>query len=309
MIYFIISSLALSHFIITNLGLILFYIIKLFSWIQLRLITSLPKTSQFKLKMLKSQCDASFDCLIGNSVIRCTLDDALEKINGSDLTVLNLDGNLICFYPPVDAYYPSHEVSNVQFISVRINIGSVEYNLKLETPEYSFYVIGNELNVDWVRYYFIKFLHIMLTPEVEYEISIVDDNVQFITLTQYESLVFEKDDYELFSYIENKYAVDDVLQQGQQDTGDELEADDADELVLSDDEMEDEIEDELEGEEIEIEMEDEMEDEIEVGRMIEIEQEVLKEQRQQEQDDELDRIIAEYDLSNIVIFQQEADAE
>ena len=307
MIYFIISSLALSHFIITNLGLILFYIIKLFSWIQLQLITSLPKTSQFKLKMLKSQCDASFDCLIGNSVIRCTLDDALEKINGSDLTVLNLDGNLICFYPPVEAYYPSHEVSNVQFISVRINIGSVEYNLKLETPEYSFYVIGNELNVDWVRYYFIKFLHITLTPEVEYEISIVDDNVQFITLNQYESLVFEKDDYELFSYIENKDA-DDGLQQGQQqdqDTGDELEADDADELVLSEDEMEDEIEDELEGEEIEIE----------VGRMIEIEQEVLKEQRQQEQDDELDRIIAEYDLSNIVIFQQEqeqgqeADAE
>ena len=299
MIYFIISSLALSHFIITNLGLILFYIIKLFSWIQLRLITSLPKTSQFKLKMLKSQCDASFDCLIGNSVIRCTLDDALEKINGSDLTVLNLDGNLICFYPPVDAYYPSHEVSNVQFISVRINIGSVEYNLKLETPEYSFYVIGNELNVDWVRYYFIKFLHITLTPEVEYEISIVDDNVQFITLNQYESLVFEKDDYELFSYIENKDAVDDGLQQGQQDTGDEL--------VLSEDEMEDEIEDEiedeLEGEEIEIE----------VGRMIEIEQEVLKEQkqeqRQQEQDDELDRIIAEYDLSNIVIFQQEQEQE
>ena len=303
MIYFIISSLALSHFIITNLGLILFYIIKLFSWIQLQLITSLPKTSQFKLKMLKSQCDASFDCLIGNSVIRCTLDDALEKINGSDLTVLNLDGNLICFYPPVEAYYPSHEVSNVQFISVRINIGSVEYNLKLETPEYSFYVIGNELNVDWVRYYFIKFLHITLTPEVEYEISIVDDNVQFITLNQYESLVFEKNDYELFTYIENKYAVDDGLQQGQQQ---------GDELVLSDDEMEDEmeedeIEDELEGEEIEIE--------IEVGRMIEIEQEVLKEQEQEQrhQDDELDRIIAEYDLSNIVIFQQEqgqeADAE
>ena len=303
MIYFIISSLALSHFIITNLGLILFYIIKLFSWIQLRLITSLPKTSQFKLKMLKSQCDASFDCLIGNSVIRCTLDDALEKINGSDLTVLNLDGNLICFYPPVDAYYPSHEVSNVQFISVRINIGSVEYNLKLETPEYSFYVIGNELNVDWVRYYFIKFLHITLTSEVEYEISIVDDNVQFITLNQYESLVFEKDDYELFSYIENKDAVDDGLQQGQQDTGDEL--------VLSEDEMEDEIEDE-----IEVEIEDELEGEeieIEVGRMIEIEQEVLKEQkqeqRQQEQDDELDRIIAECDLSNIVIFQQEQEQE
>jgi hypothetical protein len=307
MIYFIISSLALSHFIITNLGLILFYIIKLFSWIQLRLIISLPKTSQFKLKMLKSQCDASFDCLIGNSVISCTLDDALEKINGSDLTVLNLDGNLICFYPPVEAYYPSHEVSNVQFISVRINIGSVEYNLKLETPEYSFYVIGNELNVDWVRYYFIKFLHITLTPEVEYEMSIVDDNVQFITLTQYESLVFEKDDYELFSYIENKDA-DDGLRQGQQqnqDTGDEL--------VLSDDEIEDELEGELEGEEIEVE--------VEVGRMIEIEQEVLKEQRQQEQkqqeqrqqvqdqDDELDRIIAEYDLSNIVIFRQETDAE
>jgi hypothetical protein len=253
--------------------------------------------------MLKSQCDASFDCLIGNSVISCTLDDALEKINGSDLTVLNLDGNLICFYPPVEAYYPSHEVSNVQFISVRINIGSVEYNLKLETPEYSFYVIGNELNVDWVRYYFIKFLHIILTPEVEYEISIVDDNVQFITLTQYESLVFEKDDYELFSYIENKDA-DDGLRQGQQRQGQQQDQDTGDELVLSDDEIEDEMEDEadeLEGEEIEIE--------VEVGRMIEIEQEVLKEQRQQEQDDELDRIIAEYDLSNIVIFHQEQDQE
>ena len=199
--YFIgtISTVVLVNFILSNLGPILFYIIQLFSRIQLFINLTPNPTKQ--LTNENNEPDR-FDCFVGNQLVQCDpSENAIEKINGSEITVLISGKHMVCFYPPLVEYDSTYEVSNVRFISVKIEIGSVEYDIKMCGPMYSFYVVGNDLNVDWVRYYFLKFKDILLPANVEYQLSVIDDDVNFIVLNQFECIGLDRDEYNVYTYV------------------------------------------------------------------------------------------------------------
>lgn len=197
--YFIgmISTFVLVNFILSNLGPILFYIIQLFSRVQI--FIKLPTNQQQQLT--NDNKPDSFDCFVGNQLVQCNCENAIEKINGSELTVLISGKHMVCFYPQLVDYVSTYEVSNVRFISVRIEIGSIEYDIKMCGPTHSFYVVGNDLNVDWVRYYFLKFKDILLPANVEYQISVIDDDVNFIVLNQFECIGLDRDEYNVYTYV------------------------------------------------------------------------------------------------------------
>jgi hypothetical protein len=199
--YFIgtISTFVLVNFILSNLGPILFYIIQLFSRIQL-FINLTPNPTKH-LTNEKNELD-KFDCFVGNQLVQCDpSENAIEKINGSEITVLISGKHMVCFYPPIEEYNSTNEASNVRFISVKIEIGSVEYDIKMCGPTYSFYVVGNDLNVDWVRYYFLKFKDILLPANVEYQLTVIDDDVNFIVLNQFECIGLDRDEYNVYTYV------------------------------------------------------------------------------------------------------------
>ena len=262
--YFIgmISTFVLVNFILSNLGPILFYIIQLFSRVQI--FIKLP-TNQQQQQLTNDNKPDTFDCFVGNQLVQCNCENAIEKINGSEITVLNSGKHMVCFYPPLVDYVSTYEVSNVRFISVRIEIGSIEYDIKMCGPTHSFYVVGNDLNVDWVRYYFLKFKDIVLPANVEYQLSVVDDDVNFIVLNQFECIGLDRDEYNVYTYIDEEV----------KETDDEVVSivvDELDELVCM------------------LETEEQMILELNEQRNIEY---VLK--CVLEEDEEIDRIIAEYD--------------
>jgi hypothetical protein len=202
MTYFIgiVGAFVLANFILSNLTTISFHIIHLFSRIQLALSNH---TTQHKNKFIKKDADIAdmLDCLVGNQLIKCnTSENVIEKINGSQITVLISGKNMVCFYPPIIKYYANYEESDVRFISVKIEINSVEFDIKMAGPAHSFYVVGNDLNLDWVRYYFLKFNNIELSKEVEYILTIIDDDVNFIEINQNECLSLEKNEYNVYTY-------------------------------------------------------------------------------------------------------------
>ena len=264
--YFIgmISTLVLANFILSNLGPILFYIIQLFSRMQL-FINLNPNPTNQQEQLTNDNKPDTFDCFVGNQLIQCNCENAIEKINGSEITVLISGKHMVCFYPPLVEYYSTYEVSNVRFISVKIEIGTIEYDIKMCGPSYSFYVIGNDLNVDWVRYYFLKFKHIALPADVEYQLTVIDDDVNFIVLNQFECIGLDRDEYNVYTYIveEVKETDDEVVS---------IVVDELDELVCM------------------IETEEQMILEMNEERNIEY---VLK--CVLEEDEEIDRIIAEYE--------------
>jgi hypothetical protein len=194
MFHFIITSLLLTHFVFYNYGNICLWLLQTYSRIQMRMQPP---------KKVCNKIEDGLECLVEERIIKYTVDSALDKINDSDVSVLVSNKNMIIFYPPIESYVPDYEQSNVRFVALTICINddlSVEHTIQLETSDYSFYVVGNELNVDFVRYYFLRFKNIFLPADVDYNMTIVDENIEFYSLDQNECIALEKDDYQIFTY-------------------------------------------------------------------------------------------------------------
>ena len=271
MLYYIVSSLFMIHFIIQNMGPIFYNLVRLISKVQLMICPPPPHKTPGN----------SLDLLMNDMICEYHVDNAFNWINLSEFAVLKSGKHRICFYPPIESYIPEYEPSQVQFISVKIEIDSTEYTLRLQTPEYSFYVVHNEINVDFVRYYFIKYYHKMVLPvDVKYVITIIDDNVQFITLDETQILVFEP----------NSYLIYNPEEQDQ-----EQEEDDEDDISI--DRMI-EIGEEIDAENVE-------------GIPLLIEESDLEMEHiisEHEKDLEMDKFIADYDMAEVVIFDNKDDS-
>lgn len=291
---YIITTVVIAQLMFVNMGFIVYSAINWYSYLQMKLKAS-------KKKILDTNyVEDTIDYLIGDFLITENATcNALNEINKVDFAVLVSNGsNMVCFYPTIEEYIPEYELSDIQFISVKVSIDSVEHEIRLKTPEYTFYIVGNELNADWVRYYFIKYLDIGLSRDVQYEMIIIDDNVEFVVINENQSLVINKDSYDVFNYVDD----DQDQEEDEDEDQDQDEEDDQDPDEEDDDQVDDQnlIEDPTE---------------LSVEKMIELEEEIKKEIQQEQQqpplddnldmDNMVDKMIADYDMSNIVIFSQD----
>ena len=127
-------------------------------------------------------------------------DYVLSKKPDCKMIVYNDNTNKICFYRPIQKINLDYEVSNLKFISFKITLANnVEYNVKLKTHEYNFYVVNNEINFQFIKYYFNKYLDVRLLDTCKYTIHIVDESMNFITVLQTDSILIEKDTYKIIS--------------------------------------------------------------------------------------------------------------
>jgi len=297
MFTYIVISLVIGQLVFVNIGFLIYSAINWYSYLQLKLTTN-KKKNRFG-----NEKEDTIDYLINDYLItENDTHNALDGINKANFAVLISKGtDMVCFYPPVEEYRPEYEMSNTQFISVKVEIDSVEYNVRLKTREYTFYIVGNELNSDWVRYYFCKYLGIGLSSDVKYVMTIIDDNVKFVTINQEQSLVINKDSYDIFDYVEEDEDQDDQAEDNKDLFGEE---------VQEEDEVQDKEQNLVEDQNLTSEDKDPAE--LSVDRMIQLEDEIKEElqQQQSEPDDlDMDKIIAEFDMSNVVIFSQDQQIE
>ena len=301
MFTYIVISLVIGQLVFVNIGFLIYSAINWYSYFQLKLTTN-------KNKVGNAKEEDTIDYLINDYLItENDTHNALDGINKANFAVLISKGtDMVCFYPPVEEYRPEYEMSNTQFISVKVEIDSVEYNVRLKTREYTFYIVGNELNSDWVRYYFCKYLGIGLSSDVKYVMTIIDDNVKFVTINQEQSLVINKDSYDIFDYVEED------PDQEEEDDQEEDKVQEEDNKDLFGEEVQDKDQN-LTSEDQNLTSEDKDPAELSVDRMIQLEDEIkeeLQQQQQSEPDDlDMDKIIAEFDMSNVVIFSQDQQIE
>jgi len=102
---------------------------------------------------------------------------------------------------------------NHRFLSVQLKLANdpdnVIFDVKMSTNNYSYYILGNRINVDFVRYYCNHVLHLndSLTKMVDleglnlkYTLTIVDGDVNVLKLTEEDELIFGKNAYVLQKY-------------------------------------------------------------------------------------------------------------
>ncbi len=127
-------------------------------------------------------------------------DYVLTKKPDYKMIVYDDNTNKVCFYRPINKLILDYEISNVSFISFKITLDNgVEYNIKLKTKEYNFYVVNNEINFQFIKYYLNKYLDVRLLDTCEYTIHIVDENVNFVSVLKNDSILIKKDTYKIIS--------------------------------------------------------------------------------------------------------------
>ena len=84
-------------------------------------------------------------------------------------------------------------VTDYVFPVVFILIDDQQYNVQLQSKSHTYYIVGNKLNKDFVATY----LNMDYDDVKNYTINLVDNFLKSVTLTEDETLVFEKTMYKI----------------------------------------------------------------------------------------------------------------
>ena len=83
------------------------------------------------------------------------------------------------------------------FSLIVVYINEKEYEIKLKNYYYNFYIVGNKINNNFIKYFAYKYLRIK-EPILNYELVIIDNECNFINnLTNKDTIVFHENKYEL----------------------------------------------------------------------------------------------------------------
>lgn len=86
---------------------------------------------------------------------------------------------------------------NFTFSLIVIYINEKEYEIKLKNYYYNYYIKGNKINHNFIKYFAYKYLQIK-EPVINYELLIIDNECNFINnLTNKDTIVFYENKYEL----------------------------------------------------------------------------------------------------------------
>jgi hypothetical protein len=90
-----------------------------------------------------------------------------------------------------------YTLSTINFMLVELEYKSEQYMITLKSKEFNYYVVNNILDEIFFKYYANTILKIPTTEPFDYKVTIIDHNVNTITLLPGQTLVFKEDDYKL----------------------------------------------------------------------------------------------------------------
>lgn len=93
-----------------------------------------------------------------------------------------------------------YELSNVKLITVALQYESNNYTIDLKNDICNYYIVNNYLNESFFKYYLKTILKINISEDnFDYDVTIVDNNVNIFTLLPHQSIVFDKVDYRIIA--------------------------------------------------------------------------------------------------------------
>ena len=93
-----------------------------------------------------------------------------------------------------------YEVSNIRFFALYLKLNVSEtHNIELCKKEANYYIVGNKLDSDFFKYYLRNVLNVKVDNDkpFEYKLELMDHNIKMIYVNEKQSIVIQKDDYEI----------------------------------------------------------------------------------------------------------------
>ena len=93
------------------------------------------------------------------------------------------------------------DVSKITFIALYLNYNDIRYNIILKTEAFNYYLVGNIIDKRFVQYYINNILKLPFYYKEEamdsYQLELMDHEVNMISLNACQSIVIEKNKYNI----------------------------------------------------------------------------------------------------------------
>jgi len=102
---------------------------------------------------------------------------------------------------PPKVYY---EESKINFMAIELEYENKKYNIDLKNKDSNYYIVNNSLNQNFFKYYLKNVLKVAIDDNnFDYTVTIIDYNVNIITLLPNQSIIFNLQDYSILPVSES----------------------------------------------------------------------------------------------------------
>ena len=131
----------------------------------------------------------------------------INKINSQDIIEKDI-WLLLCDKPSKNnctnkVYYEKlpktidYKLSEISFIMIELEYKNQTHTIELKNSNYNYYIVNNCLNENFFKYYVKNILKLKIDKVFDYNVNIVDNNINCIKLLSTQCLVFNKNNYEI----------------------------------------------------------------------------------------------------------------
>lgn len=91
-----------------------------------------------------------------------------------------------------------YKVSNIKFMSIELEHDKNIFAIDLKNNIHNYYIVGNSLNQNFFKYFIKNVIKTNINEDnFDYKVTIIDDNVNFITLQPNQRIIIGKNDYHI----------------------------------------------------------------------------------------------------------------
>jgi len=102
----------------------------------------------------------------------------------------------------------NYKLSNVKFIAIDLDYNNNKYLVNLKDCNYTYYnyyIVNNCLNKLFFKYYIKNILNLQVDEDnFNYNVTIIDNNVNLINILPHQSIIINENDYEIISCKDEK---------------------------------------------------------------------------------------------------------
>jgi hypothetical protein len=130
-----------------------------------------------------------------------------NKHNYSGLVLMDKNTETKCVNNVFYTSFPTtfdYKLSNISFMSIELEHENKIHSINLKNNKYNYYIVNNCLNKMFFKYYIKNVLKTQInTDTFDYKLSIIDNNVNIITLLPNQYILILEDDYQIHPLIPN----------------------------------------------------------------------------------------------------------
>ena len=129
--------------------------------------------------------------------------------------------------------YVDYTYSKLKFISMDLTYNNITYPIVLKNDIYNHYIVDNILNKEFFKYYLTNILNVKLENDsnFDYNLSLIDNDVNMHVLNSNEYLVIKEENYEIHCVKENEVTTEETVTQEISDENYDASSDKSDDYV------------------------------------------------------------------------------